>query len=59
MQEIEQQLFAPEQAAQVWGISAQKVRDMCRKGEIKCVKLGVLWRIPRAEINLQVTKEEA
>ena len=43
--------YSPETLAQRWGCSAEKVRLMCRDGEIASFRLGKLIRIPAAEVE--------
>ena len=43
--------FSPETLADRWGCSAEKVRIMCRDGEIASFRLGKLIRIPAAEVE--------
>ena len=43
--------YSPETLAERWGCSAEKIRQMCRRGEIANFKLGKLIRIPAAEIE--------
>lgn len=43
-------LIMTKDAAALLSCSRQKVADMCRKGEIKAVKLGMDWRINTAAL---------
>jgi excisionase family DNA binding protein len=46
-----QKPFSPETLADRWGCSAEKVRIMCRDGELASFRLGKLIRIPAAEVE--------
>lgn len=43
--------FSPETLGDRWGCSAEKVRLMCRAGEIASFRLGKLIRIPANEVE--------
>lgn len=43
--------YSPETLADRWGCSAEKVRLMCRDGEIASFRLGKLIRIPATEVE--------
>lgn len=43
--------YSPETLADRWGCSAEKVRGMCRNGELASFRLGKLIRIPAAEVE--------
>lgn len=43
--------FSPETLADRWDCSAEKVRLMCRNGELASFRLGKLIRIPAAEVE--------
>lgn len=43
--------FSPETLADRWACSAEKVRQMCRAGEIASFRLGKLIRIPSTEVE--------
>lgn len=43
--------YSPETLAQHWGCSAEKVRQMCRRGELAAFRLGKLIRIPASEVE--------
>ena len=43
--------YSPETLAQRWGCSAEKVRLMCKGGELASFRLGKLIRIPAAEVE--------
>jgi excisionase family DNA binding protein len=38
------------EAAHILDCSEKHVRDMCKRGDIKAVKLGKLWHINRADL---------
>lgn len=44
--------YSPETLAERWGCSSEKVRIMCRNGEIASFRLGKLIRIPATEVEL-------
>lgn len=48
---MEQRPFTPESLAGRWHCSAEKIRTMCRTGELKFFKLGKLIRIPATEVD--------
>jgi excisionase family DNA binding protein len=43
--------FSPETLANRWGCSSEKVRQMCRGGELASFRLGKLIRIPASEVE--------
>lgn len=43
--------FSPETLADRWACSSEKVRLMCRDGELASFRLGKLIRIPAAEVE--------
>jgi excisionase family DNA binding protein len=43
--------FSPETLGERWGCSAEKVRQMCRSGELTSFRLGKLLRIPASEVE--------
>ena len=43
--------YSPETLADRWGCSAEKVRIMCRSGELPSFRLGKLIRIPASEVE--------
>ena len=43
--------FTPETLANRWGVSAQKVRNMCAAGEVAHFRLGKLYRIPAVAVE--------
>jgi excisionase family DNA binding protein len=43
--------FSPETLANRWGCSSEKVRQMCRRGELATFRLGKLIRIPASEVE--------
>lgn len=43
--------YSPETLADRWGCSAEKVRLMCRAGEIASFRLGKLIRIPAVDVE--------
>lgn len=43
--------YSPETLGERWGCSAEKVRLMCRSGELPSFRLGKLIRIPAAEVE--------
>lgn len=43
--------YSPETLADHWGCSAEKVRLMCRDGELASFRLGKLIRIPASEVE--------
>lgn len=43
--------YSPETLASRWGCSAEKIRQMCRHGELAAFRLGKLIRIPANEVE--------
>lgn len=41
------ELLDTRQAAQVLNVTPRMVTDLCKKGRIKAVRLGKLWRVNR------------
>lgn len=33
------------QAAELYGVSERHVRNLCKRGELPCMRLGKLWRV--------------
>lgn len=60
----EKRLLTPEETAEILGMSPKTVRDWCRAGYIKAMKVGKagLWRVPEDELDRLVrersTKKE-
>jgi len=46
-------LLTPEETAQILGLSPKTIKDWCRAGYIKAVKIGKggIWRIPENELD--------
>ncbi|MCA0944536.1 helix-turn-helix domain-containing protein [Salipiger pacificus] len=54
--------FSPATLGERWGCSAQHIRDMVARGDLKAFRAGVLIRIPAAEVarvedGVEVAKE--
>ena len=43
--------FSPQTLADRWGCSPEKIRQMCRRGELSWFPLGKLIRIPANEVE--------
>jgi excisionase family DNA binding protein len=43
--------FSPETLAEHWGCSSEKIRQMCRRGDLAFFRLGKLIRIPANEVE--------
>jgi excisionase family DNA binding protein len=43
--------FSPETLGERWGCSSEKVRQMCRAGQLASFRLGKLIRIPASEVE--------
>ena len=43
--------YSPETLADRWACSSEKVRQMCRRGELSFFRLGKLIRIPASEVE--------
>lgn len=43
--------YSPETLADRWACSSEKVRQMCRAGELAAFRLGKLYRIPANEVE--------
>ena len=43
--------YSPETLGNRWGCSAEKVRQMCRSGDLASFRLGKLIRIPASEVE--------
>ena len=43
--------YSPETLADRWGCSSEKIRQMCRQGELAAFRLGKLIRIPANEVE--------
>lgn len=43
--------YSPETLADRWACSSEKIRQMCRGGELASFRLGKLIRIPAAEVE--------
>lgn len=39
------------EAAEKWGLSADRVKGLCQKGEIECKKIGNSWVIIKDQKN--------
>ena len=47
-----------QQAAEVAGVSRKHVRNLLAKGELRGVRLGTAWRIPRDAFMLAIVLEK-
>lgn len=43
--------YSPETLGDRWGCSSEKIRQMCRSGELASFRLGKLIRIPASEVE--------
>ena len=43
--------YSPETLSDRWGCSSEKIRQMCRSGELSSFRLGKLIRIPASEVE--------
>jgi excisionase family DNA binding protein len=43
--------YSPETLGKRWGCSSEKVRQMCKSGELSSFRLGKLIRIPVSEVE--------
>lgn len=43
--------YTPETLAERWGCSAEKIRQMYHRGELRAFRLGKLIRIPAVEVE--------
>lgn len=41
------ELLSTKQAAEVLNVSTRAVTDLCKKGRVKSVRIGKLWRVNR------------
>lgn len=50
---VDQNLLTPEEVGRIFGMSPKTIRDWCRSGQIKAVKVGRagLWRVPQTELE--------
>ncbi|MCD6309942.1 MAG: helix-turn-helix domain-containing protein, partial [Candidatus Eremiobacteraeota bacterium] len=53
-----QALITPDDAADLLGIPARKIRDMLRKGEMEGIKEKGKWLIPRKHVLSYTEKEK-
>lgn len=51
------EIWTPEMLAERWRVSANQVRAMLLKGDLKGFKIGHLWRIYLSEIMKYETRE--
>ena len=51
---MELEWITPQQAADLWGVSARRVQALCINGQIKGIqKLGRVWLIPKDTLKPQ------
>jgi excisionase family DNA binding protein len=43
--------YSPDTLAEHWGCSSEKIRQMCKRGELASFRLGKLYRIPANEVE--------
>lgn len=51
MREAPRQVLTIEEVATVLRLSSKSVRDACRRGEIRALKVGREWRIARSVLD--------
>lgn len=45
------QIMGVQEAAELWGLSADRVKGMCQRGEAKAKKIGNSWVLDRNQTN--------
>jgi excisionase family DNA binding protein len=48
---VSERPYSPETLGDHWGCSAEKIRQMCRRGDLAFFRLGKLIRIPANEVE--------
>jgi excisionase family DNA binding protein len=48
---VSERPYSPETLGDHWGCSAEKIRQMCRRGDLAFFRLGKLIRIPASEVE--------
>lgn len=43
--------FSPTEVAEMTGLSARTIRDLCERREVRATKAGERWLIPRGEVE--------
>jgi len=49
-------MYSTEDAAKIFSVTANTMRDWCVDGKIRGIKVGNFWRVPRSEI-LRISNE--
>jgi len=55
---LQGELLTAEKAAERWGVPVSKIRDMARRGELPCVRLGHYMRFRPEDLD-QFAKERS
>jgi len=45
------QIMGVQEAAELWGLSADRVKGMCQSGDVKAKKIGNSWVLDRNQTN--------
>jgi len=51
------QVIGVEEAAELWGLKAGYIKNLCAAGKIKCKKVGKTWVIDKSQKNPSQIKE--
>lgn len=51
-----EQIMGTEEAARLWGLHQDYVKELCQKQRIKAIRIGKTWIIDRNVANPKVTK---
>lgn len=59
MEELTETFYTVQEAADLLKVHYQTVRNWIRNGEIRAVKIGRSYRIPKSQIESRMTSEAA
>jgi len=51
MQVLEKEYYSPQEIAEKFNLKPRTVANWIRKGKLKAIKLGDLWRVHRADLE--------
>lgn len=48
---MSKEYFSPDEVAEIFGVSGNQIRKLCKGGKIDFVKIGASYRIPAAAVE--------
>lgn len=44
-------IMGTEEAADIWGLSQDHIKRLCREGKVKCIRIGNTWILDKNQSN--------